>query len=107
ALPYTVKDSGTVLPGQSAGFLGPAYDRLQVEGDPNASDFSFTSLKLPAEVTLERLEHRESLLGLIEAQQEGLAGRETSRRLDAAHQKAVHLLTSPGVRRAFELGQEA
>lgn len=107
ALPYTVRDSGIVLPGQSAGFLGPAYDRLQVEGDPNSPDFSLSSLKLPAEVTLDRLEHRESLLGLIDAQQEGLTRHEGSRRLDAAHRKAVHLLTASGVRRAFELTQES
>src|SRR5262249_9792759 len=81
-------------------------DRLQVEGDPNEPDFSLSSLKLPAEITLDRLEHRQSLLGVVDAQQESLAGLESSRRMDAAHHKAIHLLTTPGVRRAFEIGQE-
>src|SRR5262249_48096338 len=106
ALPYTIRDSGISLPGQSAGFLGPAYERFQVEGDPSAPGFDAASLRLPADVTLERLEHRESLLRLIDAQLPRLAEREAGPRLAVCRRKAFRLLASDVVRRAFDLADE-
>src|SRR5262245_36811268 len=107
ALPYTIRDSGLVLPGQSAGFLGPAYERFQIEGDPSAPGFGLASLRLPADVTLERLEHRGSLLRLIGAQTAAMAEQESQTRLAANYQKAFRLLSSDIVGRAFDLAQEA
>jgi hypothetical protein len=107
ALPYTMRDSGLSLPGQSAGFLGPAYERFQVEGDPSAPGFDFASLRLPADVTLERLEHRESLLRLIDAQLPGPAERESGTRMAACRRRAFRLLASDVVRRSFDLAQES
>src|SRR5439155_23126574 len=66
-LPYPAKDGPYVLPGQTAGFLGAAYQPFRVEQDPNLPEFGIPTLNLPADVTLDRLEHRASLLGLIEA----------------------------------------
>ena len=106
ALPYTIRDSSLTLPGQSAGFLGPAYERFQVEGDPSAPGFDLTSLRLPAEVPLERLAHRESLLRVIDAQLPGMARRESSTRMDACYRKAFRVLASNVVRRSFDLAQE-
>ena len=106
ALPYTIRDGGQILPGQSAGFLGPAYERFQVEGDPSAPGFGPPSLRLPAGVTLERLEHRASLLRVIDAQVSGLVERESATRMDACHRKAFRLLASDVVRRSFDLAQE-
>ena len=108
ALPYTIRDSGQSLPGQSAGFLGPAYERFQVEGDPNAPGFGHPTLNLPADVSLERLEHRELLLlGLIGDQMAAMAARESSTRMDDCYRKAFRLLTSDVVRRAFDLERES
>ena len=106
ALPYTMRDSGVVLPGQSAGFLGSAYERFQVEGDPSAPDFGLASLRLLADITLGRLENREALLRSIDAQREGLLERGPGLRVDSYHQQAVRLLTSSVVPRAFDLAQE-
>jgi hypothetical protein len=106
ALPYTVRDGGQTLPGQSAGFLGPAFERFQVEADPNEPGFSHTSFSLPADVTLERLENRESLLGLIDAQREDMARRESSGRMNACYQQAFRVLSSEAVGRAFDMAQE-
>jgi len=106
-LPYTIRDSGLVLPGQSAGFLGPAYERFQVEGDPNESGFGLASLRLPAEMTLERLEDRKSLLRTIDAQRAGMTEREAVSRMDACSRRAFRLLTSDVVCRAFDLGRES
>jgi hypothetical protein len=106
ALPYTIRDSGLCLPGQSAGFLGPAYERFQVEADPSAAEFGSASLSLPAELTMERLQHRRSLLEGIDVQRAELAARESSTRMDQSYRRAFRLLTSDSMRRAFDLGQE-
>src|SRR5438045_2071240 len=43
ALPYTLYNV-VQLPGQSPGLLGGAYDRFQVDGDPDAPDFRVPAL---------------------------------------------------------------
>src|SRR6266850_4403204 len=44
ALPYTLYNV-VQLPGQSPGLLGGAYDRFQVDGDPNNPDFRIATLE--------------------------------------------------------------
>jgi len=61
---------------------------------------------LPAEVPLERLEHRESLLRLIDAQLPSMANRESGTRMEVCYRKAFRLLASDVVRRSFDLAQE-
>jgi hypothetical protein len=106
-LPYPAKDGPYVLPGQTAGFLGAGYQPFRVEQDPNAPDFGIPTLSLPADVTLGRLEHRESLLGLIDAQQQGLAAIESSSRMATCQRRAFRSLGAGTVREAFELTREA
>ena len=47
ALPHVMYNV-VKLPGQTAGFLGPAYEPLQVTKDPNAADFRVGEIELPA-----------------------------------------------------------
>ena len=56
------------LPGQTAGFLGPAYERFQITSDPNAPQFDVSTLKLPADVSAARLKTRNHLLSVIDRQ---------------------------------------
>src|SRR5436309_812229 len=106
-LPYPARDGGYVLPGQTAGFLGAAYQPFRVEQDPNVPAFGMPTLNLPAEVTSDRLDHRESLLGLIDAQQQSLAALESSLRMTTCQRRAFRMLGAGAVRRAFELTREA
>jgi hypothetical protein len=39
ALPHVMTNAGPPLPGQTAGFLGPVFDPLQITQDPNLPDF--------------------------------------------------------------------
>jgi hypothetical protein len=105
-LPYPARDGSFVLPGQTAGFLGAAYQPLRVEQDPNAPDFGVPTLTLPADVTLDRLEHRQSLLALIEAQQRGLAALESGRHMTACQRRAFRSLGVDALRGPFELTRE-
>jgi hypothetical protein len=98
ALPH-VMHNVVKLPGQVAGFLGSAHDPFQVASDPNAPGFKLDELELPADVPPGRLERREGLL------------RGTERTLDAGdfdgyRSRAVELIQSESVRRAFRLGAE-
>ncbi|SIO12496.1 Protein of unknown function [Singulisphaera sp. GP187] len=98
ALPH-VMHNVVKLPGQVAGFLGSAHDPFQVTSDPNAPDFRLDELELPGNVSLDRLGHREAMLQQVE--------RATpTHDLDAYREKAVRLLHSDAVRRAFRLDNE-
>ena len=66
ALPH-VMHNVVKLPGQIAGFLGSAHDPFQVAADPNAPDFRLDELELPGDVSLDRLDRRESLLRRADA----------------------------------------
>jgi hypothetical protein len=107
ALPYTIRDSGIVLPGQSAGFLGPAWQRFQIEQNPDAPDFAVETVSLPADMTLERFEHRQSLMMLVDSQSDRLSGRAAVRDMEACYGSAFRLLSSGAVRAAFDLSRES
>jgi hypothetical protein len=98
ALPH-VMHNVVRLPGQGAGFLGSAHDPFQVASDPSGPDFRLDELELPSGVSVDRLARREGLLSRVEA---GL----TADQHDPARAKAVRLLHSDAVRRAFRLDRE-
>jgi hypothetical protein len=105
ALPYRMWNEMDV-PGQSAGFLGTVHEPLQVEGDPSHPDFRLPELEFQAGITLERLEQRESLLDNLERPLPSTAAPAAAVAIDDYRRKALELLGSEGVRRAFDLRAE-
>src|SRR5579864_6279177 len=105
-LPQLASDVGNLTPGQFAGFLGRQYDPLAVLKDPSAPDFNVAELSLPADVTAGRLDDRQALLRLVDRQTRMLEKSGEARALDVYQERAVKLLTSPAVKRAFDLGRE-
>jgi hypothetical protein len=105
AFPHVMRD-GSVTPGQRASFLGKAHDPFFFASDPNEPDFSLPELSLPANLTLARLENRREVMRLIDRQTELLDFSATARGIDAAQEKALSLLTSPKLKRAFNLSEE-
>jgi hypothetical protein len=97
---------GSVTPGQRASFLGKTHDPFFVANDPNEDSFSLPELSLPANLTLERLENRREVMRLIDRQTELLDFSATARGIGAAQEKALSLLTSPALKRAFNLSAE-
>jgi hypothetical protein len=88
---------GGKAPGQNAGWLGPGYDPLVLNGDPAAPDFGVAdTLGRAAGVSDSRLQDRRALLGRINP-----AG-PTS----VWQERALDLLSSPVAQRAFDLGTE-
>jgi hypothetical protein len=106
ALPHVMHNVVT-LPGQTAGFLGAAYNPFQVNKDPNGTDFGVGELELPADLPLARLDDRQSLLSIIDLQK-ARAERLARRRVMSLYQdRAFELLHSAQVRQAFDLSREA
>jgi hypothetical protein len=105
AYPHVIRD-GSITPGQHASFLGKAHDPLFFEQDPNSPSFRLPELSLPGNLSLHRLEHRQEMLKLIDRQAELLEFSATARGIDDTYAKALSLLTSPQVKKAFDLAAE-
>jgi hypothetical protein len=122
ALPHVMYNV-VQLPGQVAGFLGSAHNPFQVSGDPSVPDFHLGELDLPGDVSLDRLDHRASLLTMLDGHRrtvdlaagatahvvtapDGSALPQSTDPSDVYTEKAFRLLHSPAVGRAFHLGSE-
>ncbi len=105
SLPHILRD-GSVTPGQTASFLGKQFDPFFIGQDPARPDFRLPELSLPANMPIERLSDRRSLLRTIDAQADLLDWSETARGIDAFNDRALTMLASPKVKQAFDLGRE-
>jgi uncharacterized protein (DUF1501 family) len=105
-LPQLASDVGNLTPGQLAGALGRQYDPLAITNDPSQADFNVAELNLPADVSASRLDDRAGLLRLVDRQSKALEQAAETAALNIYQQRAVQLLTSQAVKRAFDLGQE-
>jgi hypothetical protein len=103
--PHVLAD-GSITPGQHASFLGKAHDPLFFTQDPNDSNFSLPELSLPADLSLERLQSRRELQKLIDQQSRLLDYSAAAKGLDAYYEKALTMLNSPRLRKAFDLASE-
>jgi hypothetical protein len=103
-LPDIMSNNGRDLPGQRAGFLGPAHDPL-VAGDPSVTDYEVPGLGLPPGVAMHRLNQRRRLLDALD-QSAGGAWNHRWADLGAHYERAFSLLSAEPTRRAFNLGAE-
>ncbi len=103
--PHVLRD-GSVTPGQHASFLGKAFDPFFIAKDPNQSGFRLPELSLPSSLPLARLEDRRGLQKLIDRQTDLSSWSETARGIDAFYTRALTMLGSPRVKRAFDLSEE-
>jgi Protein of unknown function (DUF1501) len=105
ALPHVMYNV-VMLPGQTAGFLGAAYEPLQVNKDPNAAEFCVSEIELPGDMKPGDLAQRQALLHGMNAQrpQRGAALAETG--IGAYYDRAFALLQSDRVQRGFQIGRE-
>ncbi len=103
--PCLVSD-GSLTPGQQASFLGKVHDPFLVLRDPNDASFALPELSLPTGISYERLSARRELMKLVDQQSHLLDISAEARGLDAYYEKALDMLHSDRVRRAFDLNQE-
>lgn len=99
-------NNGYGFSGQTAGILGPKYDPWHIKADPNDPGFRVEEISLPVGLNAESVGRRRSLLSEVE-QQVSAIDREGSRGgFSAIQDKAFTMLTSGGVKRAFDVGRE-
>jgi len=104
-LPDIMSNNGRDLPGQRAGFLGPAYDPF-VAGDPSAAGYTVPDLHLPGDVAGRRLISRRALLAALDRAAGAGPGELPPANMQAHYQRAFELLSSAETRRAFDLSRE-
>ncbi len=103
--PYTISD-GSITPGQHASFLGKQHDPFFFGEDPNNKDFRLPELSLPAGLSGERLTRRRELQQLVDRQAKLLDHAAEARGFDDYYGRAINMLTSERVRKAFDLSAE-
>jgi hypothetical protein len=106
SFPHVLRD-GSVTPGQHASFLGKSCDPFFVGGDPALKTFRLPELSLPDSVTAERLQHRRELLSIVDRQSRLLERSTIARGIDEFYERALSLLVSESVRRAFDMSRES
>jgi hypothetical protein len=105
AYPHVIAD-GSITPGQHASFLGKRHDPFLFTQDPNDSNFSLPELSLPSNLSIERLEQRRELQRIIDQQSRLLDFSAVAQGLDAYYEKALAMLNSMQLRKAFDLSAE-
>jgi hypothetical protein len=106
-LPKFLIEGPLTWPGQHAGFLGPRHDPWQITSDPNAPDFRVDNLRLAPGLEVSRLGGRRELLAQVDRQREWLTELAAGRRLTDQQARAVSILTSGAIARAFALDRES
>lgn len=106
-LPHKIFNTdGSVWPGQSSGWLGLNADPWLFNCQPASPGYDVPEFRLSADVTLDRLSQRRSLLSQFEAQVRSV---EDSRKLEtfnSRQQQAFELLGAPQARAACDLNLE-
>jgi hypothetical protein len=105
AFPHVIRD-GSITPGQHASFLGKQHDPLLFTDDPNSPNFKLPELSLPNGLSLDRLHHRREMQRLVDRQARLLEQSAEVRGFDEYYDRAIQMLTSDRVRRAFDLSSE-
>lgn len=104
--PTMTRNNGTVLHGQSPGFLGAARGPLLVDQDLTPDGVRVEAVAPDRSVTPSRLGGRRGLLERLDSQRRALDRDAAARTLDAHQARALDLLTAPAVARAFDLAGE-
>lgn len=103
--PHVIRD-GSVVPAQHASFLGKAHDPLLFLEDPNDANFRLPELTLPRGLSVDRLTRRRSMQKLVDQQAKLLEFSGEARGFDDYYERAISMLTSDRVRKAFDLSAE-
>ena len=102
----TYLNNGYGFSGQSAGVLGPKFDPWHIKADPSDPGFRVEDMTLPAGLTAEKVGNRKALLAEFDRQSASLQTMGIGRGFSGIQDKAFTMLTSSGVKTAFELERE-
>ncbi len=106
AYPHVIRD-GSIVPAQHASFLGKQHDPLLFLEDPNEKNFQLPELSLPDGLTIDRLHRRREMQKLVDQQTRLLEFSGEAQGFDQYYDRAISMLTSDRVRKAFDLSAES
>ena len=106
AYPHVIRD-GSIVPAQHASFLGKRHDPLLFLEDPNEPNFRLPELSLPEGLSIDRLHRRREMQKLVDGQSRLLEYSGQARGFDQYYERAISMLTSDHVRKAFDLSAES
>lgn len=98
--------NGTVIHGQSPGFLGAKYSPLTIDQDLRGTDVRIAAVAPDHDVPMSRLRQRRNLLKELDDQRRRLDRAAEVNAYDGFQQRAFNLLSSAATRKAFDLAAE-
>jgi hypothetical protein len=104
--PLMRRANGTVIHGQTPGFLGDRHASFVIDQALLPADVRIDAVAPNSDLTALRLSARRDLLTQFDVERRRLDETPATRNLDAFYQKAFGLLGSDETRRAFELRRE-
>jgi hypothetical protein len=105
--PLMRRNNGTVLHGQSPGFLGTGHNPLVIDQDLLPNDVRVEAVTPDSEVPLLRIASRRNLLEQVEEQRRRFDRIGDVQSFDSFQQRALNLLTSSATARAFDISGES
>lgn len=106
-LPRPIGNTGGNLPhGQTAGFLGKAYDPFVLNADPSAAEFKVPDMQPPEYISALRVDRRRHLREMIDQSVRHFESSQDAKLLDSTFHQAYTLMTSEKAREAFDLRKE-
>jgi hypothetical protein len=107
-LPRPIGNTGGNMPhGQTAGFLGKAFDPFVLNSDPSRPDFKVPDLLPPNYISSVRTDHRRRLREMVDASVKGFEASQDAKLMDENFHQAYTLMSSAKMREAFDLSQES
>lgn len=106
SLPHVAYDQVYKCPGQWGGLLGSKYDPFFVTQDPNDAKFRVKDFDLPGDLSLSRIGDRRKLLRTLDRKSRQFDSIVQRKQIDTYYERAYGLLTSPDVKRAFDISKE-
>jgi len=106
AIPYGM--SIGLRPGYFGGhYLGIHHNPFETDGDPNAENFQVRNIGLSQDLTVDRLNHRRSLLSSFDRMRRAADASGAFESLDRFDRTAFEMVTGTRTREAFDLTQES
>lgn len=107
-LPRPIGNTGGNMPhGQSAGFLGKAFDPFVLNSDPSRPDFKVPDLLPPNYISALRTDNRRRLREMVDASVKGFEASQDAKLMDDNFNQAYTLMSSAKMREAFDLSAES
>ncbi len=104
-LPPVVSIPGATGSWEKAGFLGPRYNPFSA-GDPNQENYTVRDMNLPMGVDWSRVDHRRSLLSVVDEKFRHMDTSGISETMTAYYQTAFDLIRSDSAKKAFNIAEE-